>query len=166
MLEGRDDTFGDDRTMILRYAVENVVADRPRQVGGVEIDELMRPAGRDQSERPLGKVAVRIEKRHASSHGEVLGNQMKERGALAGSGLSDDVKMPAAVVLGNTKIRVVDRLADVADVFEIEDHGPERAPKSSDPFAADGRVAHPWVRTVQRYLSLPFSDRCAHRSSI
>jgi hypothetical protein len=68
---------------------------------------------------------------------------VKERGALAGAGLPDDVKMPAAVVRGNIKVRVGDRLADVTDIFEIEDDGPERAPKSSDPFAADGRVAYP-----------------------
>jgi hypothetical protein len=72
---------------------------------------------------------------------------VKERGALAGAGLPNDVKMPASVILGDTKVGVVDRLADVADIFEIEDHGPERAPKSSDPFAADGRVAHPTART-------------------
>jgi|SRR5665213_468291 hypothetical protein len=73
--------------------------------------------------------------------------QVKERCALAGPGLSDNVQMPAAIVLRNTKIPAEDRLADVTDIFEVEDHGPERAPKSSDPFAADGCVAHPTART-------------------
>ena len=69
-----------------------------------------------------------------------------------GPGLPDDVKMPAAVILGNAKVRVVKRSADVADIFEIEDHGPERAPKSSDPFAADGSVAHRLARTRSAIL--------------
>jgi hypothetical protein len=75
--------------------------------------------------------------------------------------------MPAAVVLGNTKIPVEDRLADLTDIFEIEDHGPERAPKSSHPFAADGRVGSPnGEDAVSDTLSVPFFDRRAHRDSI
>ena len=152
MLERGNDALGDDRAVIRGHAIKNVVADRPRQVGGVEIDELMSATARDQGERPLGKIAMGIKQRDAAPHRKVLAEQVEERGALAGPGLTDDVKMPAAVVLGNAKVRVVKRSADVTDVVEIEDHGPERAPKSSDPFAADGRVAHQTVSTRSAIL--------------
>jgi hypothetical protein len=54
MPEGRNDTVGHDGAVILCHAVQDVVADRPLEVGGVEVDELMGARSGNERERVLG----------------------------------------------------------------------------------------------------------------
>ena len=46
----------------------------------------------------FGEVAMRIEESQALAGDEVLPDQIEQEGALAGAGLADDVKMPAALL--------------------------------------------------------------------
>ena len=49
-------------------------------------------------EHRFGKVAVRIEERDALAVRQILFDKVEEEGALAGAGLSDDVKVSAALL--------------------------------------------------------------------
>jgi hypothetical protein len=51
-------------------------------------------------------------------------SKVDERGALVGAGLSDDVEMPAAIILRNTKSSPKTVLPMQLTLFEIDDHAP------------------------------------------
>ena len=77
---------------------QRIKADRPLDVGGVDVDEIVGTGAGDVIERGFGEVAVRIEQRNTFAGREVLGDEVKEQRALAGAGLADDVEVPAAIV--------------------------------------------------------------------
>jgi len=96
MPEGGHHAVGDDGLEIVRHAREGIEADRPLEVGRVEVDEVIRARAGNMRERSLGQVAMRIEQRQALAGDEVLPDQIEEEGAFAGAGLADDVKMATA----------------------------------------------------------------------
>jgi hypothetical protein len=79
MPEGGHNPISDDRREVGRHAREGIEADRPLDVGGVEVDEIIcAPAG-DMVERGARKIAMRVEQRDAGAALEVLAQQVKQQ---------------------------------------------------------------------------------------
>lgn len=98
MPKSRHDAIGDDRRQVGRHARQRIEADRPLDVGGVDVDEIVRAPARDVVERRAGEVAVWVEQGDARASRKILAQQVEQQCALAGAGLTDEVKMPAALV--------------------------------------------------------------------
>jgi hypothetical protein len=98
MAEGGDDAIGDDWLEILRDVGEGIEADRPIEIGGIDVDQVIGPRAGDMVKRGPSEVAVGIEESEAFAGGEVLADQVEEKRALAGAGLADDVEVAAALV--------------------------------------------------------------------
>ena len=61
---------------------EGIEADRPLDVGGVDVDEIVGAVISGCGRAPLGEVAVRIEKRNALPGGKVLANEIEQASVL------------------------------------------------------------------------------------
>jgi hypothetical protein len=94
--ERGDDAVGDDRLEIVRDAREGIEADRPFDIGRVDLNQVVASASRDLRQHRFREVAVRIEKGEAFAGKDVLPDEVEEERALAGAGLPDDVQMSAA----------------------------------------------------------------------
>ena len=99
MPERGDDTIGDDRPEIMAARREGIEADRPFEIGRVDVDEIVVRACGDMVERSPGEVAMRIEQGEACARREILADEIEQQRALARAGLPDDVKMAAALLV-------------------------------------------------------------------
>ena len=93
--EGRHDVVGHHRVLVGVHLLQHVEADRPLQVGGVEIHELMGPVARHQAEDGLRQIAQGIDDSDTAAGGQVLADHVLQQRRLAGAGLADDMQMPA-----------------------------------------------------------------------
>jgi hypothetical protein len=93
MPEGGDDTIGHDRLQVLGNRREGIEADRPRAVGTVYVDEIVRAPSRHMQQHGLGKIAVRIEQGEPGAGSEVLRDQIQQQCRFAGAGLADNVEV-------------------------------------------------------------------------
>ena len=98
MAECGHHAIGDDRLEIGRHKGEGIESDRPRGIGGIDVDEIVGARARNLGERRFGEVAVGIEQRNAFAGNKVLADEIEQEGALAGAGLSDNIKMTTALL--------------------------------------------------------------------
>ncbi len=77
---------------------EGIEADRPFEIGGVDVDKIVGAGARDVRKCGLGEIAVRVKQREPLAGNQVLADEIGEERALAGAGLADDVGVPAAFV--------------------------------------------------------------------
>src|ERR1019366_7193638 len=89
MTEGGDDAVGDNWPEIGRDAGEGIEADRPLDVGRVDVDEVSGAGFGNMRKHVFCKIAVRIEQCQALAGEEVLPDQVEKKSALAGAGLAD-----------------------------------------------------------------------------
>ena len=99
MAEGRHDVVRDDGLEVVRHTGQRIEADRPLDVGRIDVNEVISTGARHEFEDGFGEVAMGIEQRDAGAGGEVLANEVEQQGTLAGAGLPDDVEVPAALVV-------------------------------------------------------------------
>ncbi len=121
-------------------------------------DQVVRPGTGDIVQRGLGEVAMRIEESKSLPGGEVLPDQVEEKGALAGSGLPDDVEVPAPFLLVEHDI-IAQRMGANAELLAWCIHGRKGAgvPCASQVGDDAGSTLIP-LRVRRGYMA---SRRCA-----
>ena len=131
--EGRHDVVGHHRVLVGVHLLQHVEPDRPLQVGGVEIHELMRPMARHQAEHGLCQIAQGIDDSHTAAGGQVLADHVGQQRRLAGAGLADDMQMPPAraVIKGEHLTGAGIGDADDQGTMCVHVHGPTRTPRSN-----------------------------------
>ena len=95
--EDRHDVGRDQRPVLLRLALEDVEADRPRELGRVEIDHVRGAPGRHVIEQPLGLVPVRVDEETAPPGLDVLDQHVAQQGRFADAGLAEQQHVLAPV---------------------------------------------------------------------
>ena len=100
MPEGGDDAIGHDRLQLLGHSGEGIEADRPRAVGRVHIDEIVRAVSRHMEQHGFGEIAMRIEQGEPGAGSEVLRDQVQQQRRFAGAGLADNVEVAPPLFRG------------------------------------------------------------------
>ena len=93
MAEGRDHTIGDHGFEILRHAGEWIKTDRAGEIGRIDINEIVAAVPWHLGEYGLRQIAMRIEQSETLPGIEVLGDEVEQQRAFAGTGLTDEIKM-------------------------------------------------------------------------
>lgn len=122
MPKRRHDAIGDDRLEIVRDVREGIEADRTFEVVRVDVHQVVRPGARNVFERGLSEVAMRIKESKPLPGREVLANEVQEKGALAGSGLPNDVEVPPSLLLVEHDI-IAQRMGTDAELLAWCIHG-------------------------------------------
>jgi hypothetical protein len=95
MAECGNHAVGDNGLEVIWHTGERVEPDRPFDVSGIDVDEIIGAGSRNVGEHRFGEVAMRIEQRKPFAGREVLSNKLEKKGAFAGAGLANDVDVPA-----------------------------------------------------------------------
>ena len=90
MLERRDDAGSGKRPALGRDPGRGIEADRIFGLASVEVAHVINAPARDGVENVLGKIAMRIDDRHALSCTDVAHGEIEQERALARAGLADD----------------------------------------------------------------------------
>ena len=85
-----DDAVGDDGASIGARVFEDVEADGIGAVRQIDIADLVVAGRRHERERSLGEVAVRIDDEKSIAPGDVLADDIEEKGGLADAGRAED----------------------------------------------------------------------------
>ena len=77
---------------VIRWDIgQEVQPDGELQVAGIEIDQVIRPRGRDVMQQFLGEIPMGIDQSDAVTGGDVLNDHVPQQSRLAGTGFPDDI---------------------------------------------------------------------------
>ncbi len=96
--EGFDDAGRHQWAVIGRDVCQWIEPDGELNVSGIEINEVIRPAGRNLAQQVLGKIAVGINDGDAVAPVDVLDDEVAKQGRLSRTRLSDDVEVMPGIL--------------------------------------------------------------------
>ena len=87
------------------HRFQRIERDRKVQISRIEINHVIDSVGGDIFQDFFHRIAVRIDKRHAVSVLDILNDHILDQSGFTHAGFSNDVHVPAPVVLADAKRR-------------------------------------------------------------
>ena len=78
---------------------KHVESQRPLNVSGIKINNILRPLARDKRKQVIHHIAVRINHAHSFACLNILDNKIFEKYGFSGAGLSNHIEMPPAIFI-------------------------------------------------------------------
>ena len=108
-----NDPVGDDRAMIRCDVLEDVEADWIGAIGEIDIADLVVARGRHERQRLFGEVAMRVNDEESIAPGDVLADDVEEKGCLADARGAEDRHVAKALIARERHGLAVCRLTDM-----------------------------------------------------